>query len=178
MSRIGKNPVVIPAGVELKFQGTTLVVKGPKGELTQEINPVINVAIEDNEVVVTRPNDQRQSRELHGLYRSLIQNMIIGVTEGFTRELDIVGVGYRCQAAGKGLKLQLGFSHDVDVDPIDGIEFEVPSATKIIIKGINKQQVGQVAANIRAIRPPEPYKGKGVKYADETISRKAGKAAG
>ncbi|WP_336248900.1 50S ribosomal protein L6 [Stomatohabitans albus] len=178
MSRIGKNPVTIPSGVELKFQGTTLVVKGPKGELTQEINPVINVAIGDSEVVVTRPNDQRQSRELHGLYRSLIANMIIGVTEGFTRELDIVGVGYRCQAAGKGLKLQLGFSHDVDVPAIDGIEFEVPSATKIIIKGINKQKVGQVAANIRAIRPPEPYKGKGVKYADETISRKAGKAAG
>ena len=178
MSRIGKNPVSIPAGVDVSFQGTTLVVKGPKGELTQPINPIINVAIDGDEVVVTRPNDQRECRELHGLYRSLIQNMIIGVTEGFTRELDIVGVGYRCQAVGQGLKLQLGFSHDVDVAPIDGIEFEVPSATKIIIKGINKQQVGQVAANIRAIRPPEPYKGKGVKYADETISRKAGKAAG
>lgn len=178
MSRIGKNPVTIPSGVELKFQGTTLVVKGPKGELSQDLNPVINVAIGDSEVVVTRPNDQRQSRELHGLYRSLIANMITGVTEGFTRELDIVGVGYRCQANGKGLKLQLGFSHDVEISAIDGIEFEVPSATKIIIKGIDKQKVGQVAANIRSIRPPEPYKGKGVKYADETISRKAGKAAG
>lgn len=178
MSRIGKNPVPIPGGVTLAFEGTKLVVKGPKGELSEDLNPVINVAIGESEVVVTRPDDQRQSRELHGLYRSLIQNMIIGVTEGFKRELDIVGVGYRCQAVGNGLKLQLGFSHDVDVEGIEGIEFEVPSPTKIIIKGINKQKVGQVAANIRAIRPPEPYKGKGVKYSDEVISRKAGKAAG
>lgn len=178
MSRIGKNPVSIPAGVELSFKGAELVCKGPKGELSVVVDPLMDVQINDNEVVVSRPDDQRKSRELHGLTRSLINNMVIGVTEGYRRELDIVGVGYRVQAAGKGLKMQLGFSHDVDIEPIDGIEFEVPSATKIVVKGINKQQVGQVAANIRAIRPPEPYKGKGVKYADETISRKAGKAAG
>ncbi|WP_341250944.1 50S ribosomal protein L6 [Euzebya pacifica] len=178
MSRIGKNPVEIPSGVDVSKTADQITVKGPKGTLTQTLNPGIDVNVEDGQVVVSRPNETREARELHGLYRTLVANMVIGVTDGFSKKLEIVGVGYRAAAQGKGLKLQLGFSHDVVIDGIDGIEFEVPSQTEIVVKGISKQQVGQVAANIRKLRPPEPYKGKGVKYADETILRKAGKAAG
>lgn len=178
MSRIGKNPVAIPSGVDVSLSGDVITVKGPKGSLTQNLHEGITVAVEGDEVVVSRPDEGRQARELHGLYRTLVNNMVIGVTDGYSKKLEIVGVGYRVAAQGKGLKLQLGFSHDVVIDPIDGIEFEVPSQTEIVVKGISKQHVGQVAANIRKLRPPEPYKGKGVKYADETIMRKAGKAAG
>ena len=178
MSRIGKLPITVPSGVEITIDGRTVTAKGPKGTLTQTLNPGIDVNVEDGQVVVSRPNETREARELHGLYRTLVANMVIGVTDGFSKKLEIVGVGYRAAAQGKGLKLQLGFSHDVVIDGIDGIEFEVPSQTEIVVKGISKQQVGQVAANIRKLRPPEPYKGKGVKYADETILRKAGKAAG
>ena len=178
MSRIGKNPVPIPGGVDVSMSADEITVKGPKGTLTQALHPGITVAVEGDEVVVTRPDEGRQARQLHGLYRTLVANMVIGVTEGYSKTLDIVGVGYRAAKQGNGLKLQLGFSHDVNIDAIDGIEFDVPNQNQIIVKGISKQQVGQVAANLRAIRPPEPYKGKGVKYADETILRKAGKAAG
>lgn len=178
MSRIGKNPVPIPSGVEVTMGSEEITVKGPKGTLSQRLHEAVDVAVEDGEVVVTRPDESRQSRELHGLYRTLVNNMIVGVTDGYEKKLEIVGVGYRAAKQGNGLKLQLGFSHDVVIDEIDGIEFDVPSQTEIVIKGINKQQVGQVAANLRGLRPPEPYKGKGVKYADEQILRKAGKAAG
>lgn len=178
MSRIGKNPVPIPGGVDVSMSADEITVKGPKGTLTQALHPGITVAVEGDEVVVTRPDEGRQARQLHGLYRTLVANMVIGVTEGYSKTLDIVGVGYRAAKQGNGLKLQLGFSHDVNIDAIDGIEFDVPNQNQIIVKGISKQQVGQVAANLRKIRPPEPYKGKGVKYADETILRKAGKAAG
>lgn len=178
MSRIGKNPVPIPGGVDVSMSADEITIKGPKGTLTQALHPGITVAVEGDEVVVTRPDEGRQARQLHGLYRTLVANMVIGVTEGYSKTLDIVGVGYRAAKQGNGLKLQLGFSHDVNIDAIDGIEFDVPNQNQIIVKGISKQQVGQVAANLRKIRPPEPYKGKGVKYADETILRKAGKAAG
>ncbi len=178
MSRIGKEPIPVPSGVDIDLSADTITVKGPKGTLTQALNPGVDVAVDGDAVVVTRPDDERRSRELHGLYRTLVANMVTGVSEGFEKRLEIVGVGYRAAMAGQGLKLQLGFSHDVDVAPIEGIEFEVPTQTQITIRGASKQQVGQVAANLRALRPPEPYKGKGVKYADETILRKAGKAAG
>lgn len=178
MSRIGKNPVPIPSGVDVSMTADEITVKGPKGTLSQALHAGIDVAVEGDEVVVSRPNEGREARQLHGLYRTLVNNMVIGVTEGYAKTLDIVGVGYRAAKQGNGLKLQLGFSHDVNIDAIDGIEFDVPNQNQIIVKGISKQQVGQVAANLRAIRPPEPYKGKGVKYADETILRKAGKAAG
>lgn len=178
MSRIGKNPVPIPSGVDVSMTADEITVKGPKGTLSQALHAGIDVAVEGDEVVVSRPNEGREARQLHGLYRTLVSNMVVGVTEGYSKTLDIVGVGYRAAKQGNGLKLQLGFSHDVNIDAIDGIEFDVPNQNQIIVKGISKQQVGQVAANLRAIRPPEPYKGKGVKYADETILRKAGKAAG
>ena len=178
MSRIGKNPVPIPSGVDVSMTADEITVKGPKGTLSQALHAGIDVAVEGDEVVVSRPNEGREARQLHGLYRTLVSNMVVGVTEGYSKTLDIVGVGYRAAKQGNGLKLQLGFSHDVNIDAIDGIEFDVPNQNQIIVKGISKQQVGQVAANLRKIRPPEPYKGKGVKYADETILRKAGKAAG
>ena len=176
MSRIGKQPVAIPSGVDVSLSGRTLTVKGPKGTLTQEIHPDISIAIDDGEVVVTRPDDERDHRALHGLVRSLIANMVLGVTDGYTRRLEIVGVGYRAALRGSnGLTLQMGFSHPVEFDAPEGISFEVPSPTRITINGIDKQVVGQVAANIRKIRKPEPYKGKGVRYAGEQIQRKAGK---
>ena len=179
MSRIGKQPVPIPAGVDVNLSGTTLTVKGPKGTLTQEIHPDITVAIGDGEVTVTRPNDERENRALHGLFRSLIANMVTGVTDGYTRRLEIVGVGYRAAARGPGgLTLQMGFSHPVEFDAPEGVTFEVPSPTRITINGTDKQVVGQVAANIRKIRKPEPYKGKGIRYEGEQIRRKSGKAAG
>ncbi|WP_370326853.1 50S ribosomal protein L6 [Euzebya sp.] len=178
MSRIGKEPVPIPSGVDVTLSTDTITVKGPRGTLTQALHDGVDVAVQDDQVVVTRPDDERRSRELHGLYRTLVANMITGVTDGFTKSLEIVGVGYRAAMQGQGLRLQLGFSHDVNVPAIDGITFETPSQTQITITGASKQQVGQIAANIRSLRPPEPYKGKGIKYADEHILRKAGKAAG
>ena len=179
MSRIGKLPVPIPSGVDIDLTGTTLTVKGPKGTLTQEVHPDITITIDDGEVRVTRPDDEREHRALHGLFRSLIANMVVGVTEGYTRRLEIVGVGYRAAARGSnGLTLQLGFSHPVEVDAPEGVTFTVPSPTRIEVSGADKQLVGQVAANIRAFRKPEPYKGKGIRYEGEPVRRKSGKAAG
>ena len=178
MSRIGKQPVPIPSGVDISMSGTTLTVKGPKGTLTQEVHPDITIDIADGEVRVSRPDDEREHRALHGLFRSLIANMVVGVTDGYTRRLEIVGVGYRAAPRGSGLTLQMGFSHPVEVDAPDGITFAVPSPTRIEVTGADKQLVGQVAANIRAIRKPEPYKGKGIRYAGELVRRKSGKAAG
>jgi large subunit ribosomal protein L6 len=176
MSRVGKAPITLPSGVDVKVSGGTVQVKGPKGSLTQEIDPVIHVSVDDGTVNLGRDNDERSSRALHGLYRTLVNNMVIGVSEGYSKELTAVGVGYRAALKGKNIELQVGFSHPVNVDAPDGITFEVPEPTKIIVSGIDKQLVGQVAANIRAVRPPEPYKGKGIRYVDEHVRRKAGKA--
>ena len=177
MSRIGKAPITVPAGVEIKASGNSITVKGPKGTLTRELVGGISVRQEENTLLVERPNDERQSRSLHGLSRALVNNMVVGVTDGFVKELEIVGVGYRAELKGpSALRLNLGFSHPVDVAAPDGVTFEVPVQTRIIIKGIDKELVGQVAANIRSIRKPEPYKGKGVRYLNERILRKAGKA--
>jgi large subunit ribosomal protein L6 len=178
MSRIGKQPVGVPSGVDVKLDGAHLVVKGPKGQLEMDVHPEMHVSVDDGEVNVTRPSDKKEHRALHGLTRALINNMVTGVTEGFERRLEIVGVGYRAEPKGKGLKLSLGFSHTIDYPAPDGIEFELPQPTNIVVRGIDKQKVGQVAAEIRAFRPPEPYKGKGVRYAGEHVRRKAGKAAG
>jgi len=176
MSRIGKAPISIPSGVEVKVNGDTVEVKGPKGSLSQTIANTITVAVEDGTVTVERVNDERENRALHGLTRALLFNMVVGVTEGYSKELTAVGVGYRAALKGKNLELQVGFSHPVNIEAPDGITFEVPEQTKIIVIGIDKQMVGQVAANIRAVRPPEPYKGKGIRYVDEYVRRKAGKA--
>ena len=176
MSRIGKAPISIPSGVEVKVNGDTVEVKGPKGSLSQTIANTITVAVEDGTVTVERVNDERENRALHGLTRALLFNMVVGVTEGYSKELTAVGVGYRAALKGKNLELQVGFSHPVNIEAPDGITFEVPEQTKIIVIGIDKQVVGQVAANIRAVRPPEPYKGKGIRYVDEYVRRKAGKA--
>jgi large subunit ribosomal protein L6 len=178
MSRIGRKPIPIPSGVEVTLNGTHVVVKGPKGTLERDLVPDITVTREGDELIVTRPTDEREHRALHGLTRSLVNNMVVGVSDGFARDLEIVGVGYRATAASPTrLDLALGFSHPVSVDAPDGITFEVPAPTRIIVKGIDKEAVGQVAANIRKIRKPEPYKGKGVRYAGERVLRKAGKAA-
>jgi large subunit ribosomal protein L6 len=177
MSRIGKAPITVPSGVEVKMSGASVTVKGPKGTLTRELVGGISVRQEENTLLVERPNDERQSRSLHGLSRALVSNMVVGVTEGFSKELEIVGVGYRAELKGpSAIRLNLGFSHPVDVAAPEGVTFEVPVQTRIIIKGIDKEAVGQVAANIRSIRKPEPYKGKGVRYVNEKILRKAGKA--
>jgi large subunit ribosomal protein L6 len=178
MSRIGRAPIPVPSGVEFSNAGGTVTVKGPKGTLTRTLPEPITVRQEENELLVERPNDERQNRALHGLVRSLVNNMVVGVSAGYTKELEIVGVGYRAAAAGPNkLDLALGFSHPVSVDAPEGITFEVPQPTRIIVSGIDKEVVGQVAANIRKIRKPEPYKGKGVRYAGERVLRKAGKAA-
>jgi large subunit ribosomal protein L6 len=178
MSRIGKQPIVIPAGVDVTIDGSRVQVKGPKGELVHDAPATITIAREGDELLVTRPDDERQNRALHGLTRSLVANMVRGVTEGFTRELDIVGVGYRALAQGSNrIELQLGFSHPVHFEAPSGITFEVPQPTHITVRGCDKQLVGQVAANIRKVRKPEPYKGKGIRYADERVLRKAGKSA-
>ena len=177
MSRIGKAPITVPSGVEVKMSGASVTVKGPKGTLTRELVGGITVRTEDGNVLVERPNDERMSRSLHGLSRALVNNMVVGVTQGFAKELDIVGVGYRAELKGpSALRLNLGFSHPVDVAAPEGVTFEVPVQTRVIVKGIDKETVGQVAANIRSIRKPEPYKGKGVRYLNERILRKAGKA--
>jgi large subunit ribosomal protein L6 len=178
MSRIGKQPITIPSGVEVTISGRRVAVKGPKGELALDAPQDITVARDGDDVVVTRPDDEREHRSLHGLTRSLVHNMVVGVSEGFSRELEIVGVGYRAAAQGPGkVELQVGYSHPVSVDAPDGITFEVPTPNRIVVRGADKQQVGQVAANIRKVRKPEPYKGKGIRYADERVLRKAGKSA-
>ena len=176
MSRIGRKPVNIPAGVEVKVSEGVVTVKGPKGTLTQKVHPNMDVKVEGTEVIVTRPNDEKENRSLHGLTRSLIQNMVIGVTEGYKKELEVNGVGYRVQKQGKNLVMNLGYSHQVIVSDTDDITIEAPTPNKIIINGIDKQKVGQFAAEVREKRPPEPYKGKGIKYAGEVIRRKEGKA--
>lgn len=171
-------PIAIPAGVTVTLDGNTITVKGAKETLTQTFHPNMNVAVEGNEIIVTRPNDDKQNRALHGLTRSLIHNMVVGVTEGFKKELDVNGVGYRVAKQGKDLVMNLGFSHQVTMSEIPGISIEVPNPNKIIISGPDKQKVGQFAAEVREKRPPEPYKGKGIKYVDEYIRRKEGKTGG
>lgn len=178
MSRIGKTPVAVPAGVEVSVSGSTVEVKGPKGTLSRDLPEQVSLSQDDGTLTLERADDSRESRALHGLTRSLVNNMVIGVSEGFSKQLEIVGVGYRAAAKGKNeLELQLGFSHPVSVTAPDGIEFDVPQQTQINVIGIDKQVVGQVAADIRALKKPEPYKGKGIRYAGEHIIRKAGKAA-
>jgi large subunit ribosomal protein L6 len=177
MSRIGKQPIPIPGGVTVEVKDSVVQVKGPSGTLSQAVDPDITVAVEDGEVRVTRPSDQREHRALHGLYRSLVANMVEGVTNGFEKRLEIQGVGYRAALKGSGLELQLGFSHPVDFPAPEGITFEVPAPNRISIKGIDKQLVGETAARIRRIRKPEPYKGKGIRYEGEYVRKKAGKAA-
>ena len=176
MSRIGREPIAIPAGVNVTIaDGNVVTVKGPLGELTQSFNTALTIAVEGDKILVTRPNDEKENRSLHGLTRTLISNMIIGVSEGFKKELEVNGVGYRVQKQGKDLVMNLGYSHQVIVSDNEDITIEAPGPNKIIINGIDKQKVGQFAAEVRAKRPPEPYKGKGIKYVDEVIRRKEGK---
>ena len=177
MSRIGRKPIEIPEGVEVDVQPGSVKVKGPKGELDQAVNREMKVVLDDGTVKVERPTDRGEHRALHGLTRSLIANMVEGVTDGFEKRLEIQGVGYRAQLKGKNLELALGYSHPVSIEAPDGIDFEVPQPTEIIVRGIDKQAVGQVAADIRRLRPPEPYKGKGIRYAGEYVARKVGKRA-
>jgi large subunit ribosomal protein L6 len=177
VSRIGQLPIVVPAGVDVKIKGTHVRVKGPKGELQHTFPADMAISLEDGEVVVKRPSDERTHRAFHGMTRALINNMVLGVSTGFSKVLEINGVGYRAELEGKDLILNVGYSHTVKVEPPEGIEFEVDARTRqIVIKGYDKQVVGHVAADIRKVRPPEPYKGKGIKYLDERIRRKAGKA--
>jgi len=176
MSRIGKLPITIPAGVEVKLNGNIIDVKGPKGQLTKELHPDMIIEQTDGVIEVKRPSDDKDHRALHGLTRTLVANMVQGVTEGFTRNLEIVGVGYRAAKQGNKLVLSLGYSHPIEVDPAPGIEIDVPAPTKITVRGIDKELVGQTAANIREFRSPEPYLGKGIRYEGERIRRKAGKA--
>ena len=176
MSRIGRAPITIPAGVDVKIaDGNVVTVKGPKGELTQAMSPLMELKLDGGVLTVTRPNDESMNRALHGLTRTLLSNMVIGVTEGFSKTLEINGVGYRAAKEGNNLVLNVGFSHPVNVPDTEDVTTEVPNANQVIVKGIDKQKVGQFAADVRAKRPPEPYKGKGIKYADEVIIRKEGK---
>ena len=178
MSRVGKEPIAIPSGVEVTLEGREILVKGPNGTLTHRAPETITVSRDGATLVVTRPDDERENRSLHGLTRSLVHNMVVGVSEGFRRELEIVGVGYRAQAQGPSkLELQVGFSHPVPFEAPEGVTFEVPQPTRIVVRGADKQLVGQVAADLRKCRPPEPYKGKGIRYVDEHVQRKAGKSA-
>jgi large subunit ribosomal protein L6 len=178
MSRVGKKPIPVPSGVEVTISGAHVAVKGPKGQLEMDAPEDITVSRDGDDILVTRPDDERAHRALHGLTRSLVSNMVVGVSEGFSRDLEIVGVGYRCLAQGQDkIELQVGYSHTVPVKAPDGITFEVPAPNRITVKGIDKQLVGQVAADIRKIRKPEPYKGKGIRYSDERVLRKAGKSA-
>jgi large subunit ribosomal protein L6 len=176
MSRIGKKPIAVPAGVDVKIDANTVTVKGPKGTLTGTFNPNMAIALENGEVTVSRPNDDKENRALHGLTRTLIANMIEGVNNGYKKELEIVGIGYRASMQGKAVQLHVGYSHEVVMTPPEGITIEVPSPTQIVISGYDKQLVGQFASEVRGVRPPEPYKGKGIKYANEVIRRKEGKA--
>lgn len=177
MSRIGKMPIPVPAGVEVKIDGLTVTVKGKLGELTRSFNELVEIKLEGEEILVNRLEDTREGRSQHGLTRSLLENMVIGVSEGFEKKLEIHGVGYRAALKGKDLELQLGYSHPIVVEAEEGISFEVPSATKITVKGVSKERVGQVAADVRKFRQPEPYKGKGIRYEGEYVRRKLGKAA-
>ena len=176
MSRVGKAPIELPSGVEVSVANGVVSVKGPKGDLTETIDARITTTVDDGVVTLSRVDDERQTRALHGLSRALVNNMVVGVTQGYQKDLELVGVGYRAALKGNTLELQVGFSHPVTVEAPDGIEFEVPENTKVTVRGIDKQQVGQVAANVRAVRKPEPYKGKGIRYVGEHVRRKAGKA--
>ena len=176
MSRIGKLPIPVPAGVEVTVDGQTVTVKGPKGELTHTVAEPITVEVTGGEIVVSRPDEERKSRSLHGLTRTLIANNVIGVTQGFSKALEVVGTGYRVQAKGSSIEFALGYSHSITVDHPEGITFTVEGANKVVVSGTSKQAVGEVAANIRKLRKPEPYKGKGVRYVGENVRRKAGKA--
>ena len=177
MSRIGNSPINIPSGVDVKIDGTNVAVKGPKGELSMDIHPDMKIAMDEGVITVTRPDDTGPNRSLHGLTRSLVSNMVTGVTTGFERRLEIQGVGYRASMKGSDLEVLVGYSHPVTVAPPENVQFEVPSPTEIVVKGIDKQRVGQTAAEIRAIRKPEPYKGKGIRYEGEVVRRKVGKRA-
>ena len=176
MSRIGRLPIAVPSGVDVTIDGRTLTVKGPKGTLTRELHPDIAVAREDDRLVVTRPTEQKTHKQLHGLTRTLVNNMVVGVTDGYRKSLEITGVGYRAAKVGEKLQLNLGYSHPIEIAPPQGISFEVENPTRLAVVGIDKELVGQVAAQVRSTRKPEPYKGKGVRYAGEYIRRKAGKA--
>jgi large subunit ribosomal protein L6 len=176
MSRIGRKPISVPSGVDITLNDSVITVKGPKGSLSRQLHKDMKVTVQDNVITVERPSDNKQHRSLHGTTRSVVANMVSGVTEGFSKSLELVGVGYRANKSGNKLVLNVGYSHPVEIVPEDGIEFEVPAATKIIVKGIDKERVGATAAKIRSVREPEPYKGKGIKYEGERIIRKEGKA--
>lgn len=175
MSRIGKKTIVIPEGVTVTLDGSTATVKGPKGQLVKEFNPDIKIDIEGNEINVSRPSDHKTHRSLHGTTRAILNNMIVGVSEGYEKTLELIGVGYRAQKQGNKLVLNVGYSHPVEFEAPEGVEIDVPANTKVIVKGYNKEHVGELAANIRATRPPEPYKGKGIRYEGEYVRRKEGK---
>ncbi|BDG45562.1 MULTISPECIES: 50S ribosomal protein L6 [Parageobacillus] len=175
MSRVGKKPIEIPSGVTVTVNGNTVTVKGPKGELTRTFHPDMTIKVENNVITVTRPSDEKHHRALHGTTRSLLANMVEGVSKGYEKALELVGVGYRAAKQGKKLVLNVGFSHPVEIEPEQGLEIEVPSQTRIVVKGADKQRVGELAANIRAVRPPEPYKGKGIRYEGEVVRLKEGK---
>jgi large subunit ribosomal protein L6 len=177
MSRVGKKVIEIPAGVTLTMNGSTVTVKGPKGELTRTFHPDITINVEENVITVTRPTDNKEHRALHGTTRSILANMVEGVAKGYERGLELIGVGYRASKSGNKLVLNVGYSHPVEITPEAGVEVEVPANTKIIVKGIDKERVGALAANIRDVRPPEPYKGKGIRYEGEFVRRKEGKTA-
>ena len=176
MSRIGRMPIAVPAGVDVKIDGSTVTVKGPKGTLTRTVNSNMNGALDNGVITVSRPDDSKENRSLHGLTRTLVANMVHGVSEGFSKELEINGIGYRAAKQGKDLVMNIGYSHQVTVSEVDGITIDVPAPNKIVISGPDKQKVGQFASEVRGKRPPEPYKGKGIKYVDEVIRRKEGKA--
>jgi large subunit ribosomal protein L6 len=178
MSRIGNSPIPVPAGVDVAVEGPTVSVKGPKGALSRWVDERIAVSVGDGVVTLSRDSDERDIRSLHGLYRALLANMVTGVSDGYRKELQAVGVGYRANLQGRRLELQVGFSHPVVIEAPEGIDFEVPEPTRIVVSGIDKELVGQTAADIRRVRPPEPYKGKGIRYVDEQVRRKAGKAGG
>ena len=175
MSRIGKKPIDIPEKVDVKIDGNSVTVKGPKGELSREFSPLINIELVDNQLLLTRKEESREANSMHGLSRSLLENMVIGVSEGYEKKLEMVGVGYSARVEGKNLVLEVGYSHPFTIEAEDNIEFEVERNTRISVRGIDKQRVGEIAAQIRAVRAPEPYKGKGIKYIDEHIRRKVGK---
>lgn len=175
MSRVGLKPIAIPDGVEVKIDGSQVTVKGPKGELTRRFHPDMIIRLEEKQLTVQRPSDSKQHKALHGTTRSLLANMVEGVTKGYEKRLELVGVGYRAQKSGNKLVLNVGYSHPVEIEPEPGIEIEVPAQNKIVVKGIDKERVGQVAANIRAVREPEPYKGKGIRYEGEVVRLKEGK---
>ncbi|WP_334075699.1 MULTISPECIES: 50S ribosomal protein L6 [Paenibacillus] len=176
MSRIGRKPITVPSGVDVTLDNSVITVKGPKGTLSRELHKDIKVSVQDNQILVERPSDNKLHRSLHGTTRSVVSNMVSGVTEGFSKSLELVGVGYRASKSGEKLVLNVGYSHPVEITPESGIAFEVPSNTKIVVSGINKERVGEYAAKIRSVREPEPYKGKGIKYEGERIIRKEGKA--